>query len=58
MTTQAARDVEVLRSGARPIEERRSSGPEAAPACEPLGPVYAGIAVGALAVAGSGRLSP
>ncbi len=47
MTTQVPMDA-VPRSGARPFES-----PSQAPQREPLGPVYAGIAVGALAVGGA-----
>ena len=53
MRTLAARDDEVLRAGGRPLEEHTDDGPQAVPGGEPLGPVYAGIAVGALAVAGA-----
>ncbi len=53
MTPQATMDVPALRSGARPDETSTTDSPAAAPQCEPLGPVYAGIAVGALAVAGA-----
>ena len=49
MRTQAPLDVEG-RASARPLEQSPS---RPSPACEPLGPVYAGIAVGALAVAGA-----
>ena len=38
MRTQAARDVEVLRSGARPLEEHPGSGPKRTPRREPLRP--------------------
>ncbi len=53
MTTQAPMDVAGLGSGARRDEPSTADGPHGAPPCEPLGPVYAGIAVGALAVAGA-----
>ncbi len=50
LTAHAVTDSTALRPGARP---RPADGLEQAPQCGPLGPVYAGIAVGALAVAGA-----
>ena len=53
MTTQAALDLHAPRPGARPPEESPSTKPHGSPTCAADGPVYAGIAVGALAVAGA-----
>ena len=49
MKTRAVRDDEVLRSGARPLEQSQ----DGTPTCAPQGPVWGGIAVSALAVAGA-----
>ena len=53
MTTQAALDVHAIPLGARPVHDSPSSGLHTPPTCVTAGPVYAGIAVGALAVAGA-----
>ena len=53
MTTQAAPDLQAPRLRSRPPEDSPSTGPRSSPPCATVGPVYAGIAVGALAVAGA-----
>ena len=53
MTAQAAPDLRAPRSGARSHEDSPSPRSQDAPTCVTAGPVYAGIAVGALAVAGA-----
>jgi hypothetical protein len=53
MTTQAPVERHGLRSGARSPERAPDSNLQRVVPCEPLGPIYAGIAVGALAVAGA-----
>jgi hypothetical protein len=53
MTTQAALDLHDPRPGARPVQDSPSTGLHIPPTCAGDGPVYAGIAVGAMAVAGA-----
>ena len=53
MTTSALLEGAALRTDAGPLDHAVTAGRDAPARCEPLGPVYAGIAVGALAVAGA-----
>jgi hypothetical protein len=53
MTTQAPIESDARRSETRSLEHAQDDDPQRHEPCEPLGPLYAGIAVGALAVAGA-----